>query len=143
MTIGDTENKGSDAYFSVESGCYSVGGDLLVGKQQYTENGDWSQDYITINGGTFSVGGNVVYPHGTMNVNGGTFTVGEKLNLASQNRASATINVNGGTLSAATIHVAPYAGNGPTLNVNGGTLETGCFTRRHTDYTSKLFFNGA
>lgn len=142
MTIGDTENKGSDAYFSVESGCYSVGGDLLVGKQQYTENGDWSQDYITINGGTFSVGGNVVYPHGTMNVNGGTFTVGEKLNLASQNRASATINVNGGTLSAATIHVAPYAGNGPTLNVNGGTLETGCFTRRHTDYTSKLFFNG-
>lgn len=142
MTIGDTANKGSDVYFSVESGCYSVGGNLLVGKQKYTENGDWSQDYITINGGTFSVAGNVVYPHGTMNVNGGTFTVGNRLNLANQNRASATINVNGGTLSAATIHVAPYAGDGPTLNVNGGTLEAGCFTRQHTTYTSRLFFNG-
>lgn len=142
MAIGDTANKGSDVYFSVESGCYSVGGNLLVGKQTYTDNGDWSQDYITINGGTFSVAGNVVYPHGTMNVNGGTFTVGNRLNLANQNRASATINVNGGTLSAATIHVAPYAGDGPTLNVNGGTLEAGCFTRQHTTYTSKLFFNG-
>lgn len=142
MTIGDTEAKGSDAYFAVESGCYSVGGNLLVGKQKYTKNGDWSQDYITINGGTFSVAGNVVYPHGTMNVNGGTFSVGERLNLANQNRASATINVNGGTLSAATIHVAPYAGDGPTLNVNGGTLEAGCFTRQHTTYTSRLFFNG-
>ena len=142
MTIGDTANKGSDVYFSVESGCYSVGGNLLVGKQKYTENGDWSQDYITINGGTFSVAGNVVYPHGTMSVNGGTNTVGGTLNLANQNRASATINVNDGTLSAATIHVAPYAGDGPTLNVNGGTLETGCFAREHAEYTSKLFFNG-
>lgn len=142
MAIGDTEAKGSDAYFAVESGSYSVGGNLLVGKQKYTDNGDWSQDYITINGGTFNVTGNVVYPHGTMNVNGGTFTVGGTLNLASQNRASATINVNDGTLSAATIHVAPYAGDGPTLNVNGGTLEAGCFTRQHTDYTSRLFFNG-
>jgi len=142
MTIGDTANKGSDVYFSVESGCYSVGGNLLVGKQPYTTEGDWSQDYITINGGTFSVAGNVVYPHGTMNVNGGTFTVGERLNLASQRRAAATVNVNGGTMSAATIRVAPYAGDGPTLNVNGGTLETGCFAREHADYTSKLFFNG-
>ena len=142
MAIGDTEAKGSDAYFAVESGRYAVGGDILVGKQDYTTDGDWSQDYITINGGTFSIAGNVVYPHGTMNVNGGKFTVGGKLNLANQNRASATINVNGGTLSAATIHVAPYAGDGPTLNVNGGTLEAGCFTRQHASYTSKLTFNG-
>ena len=142
MAIGDTEAKGSDAYFAVESGCYSVGGNLLVGKQSYTTDGDWSQDYITINGGTFSVAGNVVYPHGTMNVNGGTFTVGRTLDLASQRRAAATVNVNGGTLSAATIHVAPYAGVGPTLNVNGGTLEAGCFTRQHKDHTSRLFFNG-
>lgn len=142
MTIGDTANKGSDVYFSVESGCYSVGGNLLVGKQEYTENGDWSQDYITINGGTFSVAGNVVYPHGTMSVNGGTNTVGGTLNLASQRRAAATVNVNGGTMSAATINVAPYAGDGPTLNVNGGTLEAGCFTRQHAEYTSRLFFNG-
>ncbi|MBQ8125199.1 MAG: hypothetical protein IJ173_04840 [Kiritimatiellae bacterium] len=142
MAIGDTEAKGSDAYFAVESGRYAVGGDLLVGLQEYLGNGVWSQDYITINDGTFSVAGNVVYLHGTMNVNGGTFTVGGTLNLANQNRASATINVNGGTLSAATIHVAPYAGDGPTLNVNGGTLEAGCFTRQHAEYTSKLFFNG-
>ena len=142
MAIGDTEAKGSDAYFAVESGRYAVGGNLLVGKQKYTDNGDWSQDYITINGGTFSVAGNVVYPHGTMSVNGGTITVGGTLNLASQRRAAATVNVNGGTMSAATIRVAPYAGDGPTLNVNGGTLETGCFAREHADYTSKLFFNG-
>lgn len=142
MAIGDTEAKGSDAYFAVESGRYAVGGDLLVGKQKYSDNGDWSQDYITINGGTFSVAGNVVYPHGTMNVNDGTFTVGGTLNLASQRRAAATVNVNGGTLSAATINVAPYAGDGPTLNVNGGTLEAGCFTRQHASYTSKLTFNG-
>ena len=142
VSIGDTAAKGVDEYFIVESGRYAIGENLLVGKQSYTSNGDWCKDYITMNGGTVNVAGNMVYPHGTMNMNGGAWTVGGTLNLANQNRASATINVNGGKLSADRIHVAPYAGDGPTINLNGGTLEVGYFSRQHASYTSKLYFQG-